>query len=323
MFVVVLVLLWRPALDEAEGRLRRHHPGDRRAPERGRVPASGRRRKDARNGGGQGRRARRRGRARHRRPEHRAQARRPHPQQRPGARAARVGLRYVLRRPRHPGRHRRRRAAAGRRRRPAGLLAGHGRAADRARTASINWSTRSARASSRPPCTRWRPCWTVVARTSAGRSTSSPSWSTGSSRWSRSCAPTCALLATNLEAVRRNAPDLLEATDDGRITLNKLADRGEKLEKLLDGGTTLMRESDDVPDVQRSRLPQGARPVGDPGRRPLRQPNGPARHAAGDRSTSRGRCLPSWRTATAGSRDTSTWRPGTTTPAPTARSTAR
>lgn len=53
-----------------------------------------------------------------------------------------------------------------------------------------------------------------------------------------------ALLATNLEAVRRNAPDLLDATDDGRITLNKLADRGEELEKLLDGGTTLMQESD-------------------------------------------------------------------------------
>lgn len=52
------------------------------------------------------------------------------------------------------------------------------------------------------------------------------------------------LLAVNLEAVRRNAPDLLEATDDGRITLNKLADRQDKLEKLLDGGTTLMKESD-------------------------------------------------------------------------------
>ena len=30
------------------------------------------------------------------------------------------------------------------------------------------------------------------------------------------------LLAVNLEAVRRNAPDLLEATDDGRITLGAL-----------------------------------------------------------------------------------------------------
>ena len=52
------------------------------------------------------------------------------------------------------------------------------------------------------------------------------------------------LLASNLEAIRRNAPDLLDATDDARVTLNKLADRGEKLEKLLDGGTSLMRESD-------------------------------------------------------------------------------
>jgi virulence factor Mce-like protein len=52
------------------------------------------------------------------------------------------------------------------------------------------------------------------------------------------------LLTVNLEAVRRNAPDLLEATDDGRITLNKLADRSEEFEELLDSGTALMRESD-------------------------------------------------------------------------------
>jgi virulence factor Mce-like protein len=52
------------------------------------------------------------------------------------------------------------------------------------------------------------------------------------------------LLAVNLEAVRENAPDLLEATDDGRVSLTKLADRHEKLERLLDSGTTLMRESD-------------------------------------------------------------------------------
>jgi phospholipid/cholesterol/gamma-HCH transport system substrate-binding protein len=52
------------------------------------------------------------------------------------------------------------------------------------------------------------------------------------------------LLAVNLEAFRRNAPDLLEATDDGRITLTKLADRSDELEKLLDAGMSLMQESD-------------------------------------------------------------------------------
>ncbi len=52
------------------------------------------------------------------------------------------------------------------------------------------------------------------------------------------------LLAVNLEAVRRNAPELLEATDDARITLNRLADRQGEFEKLLDGGMALMRESD-------------------------------------------------------------------------------
>lgn len=51
------------------------------------------------------------------------------------------------------------------------------------------------------------------------------------------------LLATNLAAVARNAPDLLEAADDGRITLNRLADRQDELEKLLDGGAALMSES--------------------------------------------------------------------------------
>lgn len=52
------------------------------------------------------------------------------------------------------------------------------------------------------------------------------------------------LLVTNLNAVRRNAPDLLEAADDGRITLNKLVDRQDELERLLDSGATLMTESD-------------------------------------------------------------------------------
>jgi virulence factor Mce-like protein len=52
------------------------------------------------------------------------------------------------------------------------------------------------------------------------------------------------LLATNLVAVKRNAPDLLEAADNGRITLNKLVKRRHKLERLLDSGTMLMTESD-------------------------------------------------------------------------------
>lgn len=52
------------------------------------------------------------------------------------------------------------------------------------------------------------------------------------------------LLAVNLEAVRGNAPELLEATDDARITLNRLADRQDEFEELLDGGTALIRESD-------------------------------------------------------------------------------
>ena len=51
------------------------------------------------------------------------------------------------------------------------------------------------------------------------------------------------LLAVNLEAVRRNAPELLDATDDARVTLNRLADRQDEFEELLDGGTALMRES--------------------------------------------------------------------------------
>ncbi|MFL6089101.1 MAG: MlaD family protein [Aeromicrobium sp.] len=52
------------------------------------------------------------------------------------------------------------------------------------------------------------------------------------------------LLVVNLNAVARNAPDLLEAADRGRITLNKLVKRRHKIEKLLDGGATLMSESD-------------------------------------------------------------------------------
>lgn len=51
------------------------------------------------------------------------------------------------------------------------------------------------------------------------------------------------LLVVNLDAVARNAPDLLDATDDARITLNKLAKRQHRMEKLLDGGSALLRES--------------------------------------------------------------------------------
>lgn len=52
------------------------------------------------------------------------------------------------------------------------------------------------------------------------------------------------LLVVNLEAVNRNAPDLLEATDDGRVTLNRLADRRHQMEKLLDSGMALISETD-------------------------------------------------------------------------------
>jgi len=52
------------------------------------------------------------------------------------------------------------------------------------------------------------------------------------------------LLVVNMKAVRRNAPDLLEAADDGRITLNKLVERQDDMEKLLDSGTALLTESD-------------------------------------------------------------------------------
>lgn len=54
------------------------------------------------------------------------------------------------------------------------------------------------------------------------------------------------LLAVNLEAVARNAPDLLAATDDALVTLDKLVDRRDQLTALLDGGLVLLRETDTV-----------------------------------------------------------------------------
>ena len=53
------------------------------------------------------------------------------------------------------------------------------------------------------------------------------------------------LLAVNLNAVDRNAPDLLEAADDARITLNRLVDRREKTGKMLGGASALLGETDE------------------------------------------------------------------------------
>ncbi|MEZ0578035.1 MCE family protein [Nocardioides sp. MH1] len=53
------------------------------------------------------------------------------------------------------------------------------------------------------------------------------------------------LLATNLEAVARNAPDLLDATDDALVTLHHLVQRREQLGQLLDGGLLLVQDTDD------------------------------------------------------------------------------
>ena len=52
------------------------------------------------------------------------------------------------------------------------------------------------------------------------------------------------LLAVNLDAVARNAPDLLAATDDALVTLDNLVERRDELGALLDGGLTLVRETD-------------------------------------------------------------------------------
>lgn len=52
------------------------------------------------------------------------------------------------------------------------------------------------------------------------------------------------LLAINLETVARNAPELLDATDDGLVILDKLVDRRDKITALLDGGLALMQEAD-------------------------------------------------------------------------------
>jgi phospholipid/cholesterol/gamma-HCH transport system substrate-binding protein len=54
------------------------------------------------------------------------------------------------------------------------------------------------------------------------------------------------LLAVNLDAVARNAPDLLDATDDARVSLNSLVERRHKFERLLDGGLTLMEDTNEL-----------------------------------------------------------------------------
>lgn len=54
------------------------------------------------------------------------------------------------------------------------------------------------------------------------------------------------LLTVNLDAIDRNAPDALAAADDARVTLTRLADRREKIGKLLGGGAALLQETDDL-----------------------------------------------------------------------------
>lgn len=51
------------------------------------------------------------------------------------------------------------------------------------------------------------------------------------------------LLAVNLEAVARNAPELLDSTEDGLVVLDDLVDRRDKITDLLDGGLALMQDS--------------------------------------------------------------------------------
>lgn len=52
------------------------------------------------------------------------------------------------------------------------------------------------------------------------------------------------LLAENLNAIDRNAPDVLEAADDARITLNKLVDRRDQIGKMLGGASELLGDTD-------------------------------------------------------------------------------
>lgn len=52
------------------------------------------------------------------------------------------------------------------------------------------------------------------------------------------------LLAVNLDAVARNAPELLSATDDALVALDNLVERRRELGALLDGGLTLVQETD-------------------------------------------------------------------------------
>lgn len=51
------------------------------------------------------------------------------------------------------------------------------------------------------------------------------------------------LLAINLDAVARNAPELLDATDDALVTLDNLVERRDKLSTVLDSGLALMQEA--------------------------------------------------------------------------------
>lgn len=51
------------------------------------------------------------------------------------------------------------------------------------------------------------------------------------------------LLAVNLDAVARNAPELLDATDDALFSLDNLIDRREQLTTVLDSGLALTQEA--------------------------------------------------------------------------------
>jgi phospholipid/cholesterol/gamma-HCH transport system substrate-binding protein len=52
------------------------------------------------------------------------------------------------------------------------------------------------------------------------------------------------LLAVNLNSLDRNAPDLLEAADDTRVTLNNLVDRRDQIGKMLGGASELLGDTD-------------------------------------------------------------------------------
>jgi virulence factor Mce-like protein len=63
------------------------------------------------------------------------------------------------------------------------------------------------------------------------------------------------LLAVNLSAVARNAPELLDATEDGLVVLDNLVDRRDKITALLDGGLALIEDTQEfLTDHERAYL---------------------------------------------------------------------